>query len=525
TIVGAFQPSLSEFSKINVKPEAPKHNFSPQNLQFSTLDKVISTQADLELISPDFRQPTEKQNTFRNYVKAGIGTNISPLFLFQHHSKLSKETSFDFGIQHLSSWTTIPDYAPSDWMKNQFSTDVKHAFTDHILHTGLTYNYNTNRYYGFKPEDFPSVTILKDTIAQKYQNIGFHSELASNYKDVSKLHHAIGVNYNYFSDYYKAREHFFELNGQLRKDYEWFDFDGTQTTALEVVTGYYANSDSLNKTNNFFFGALPSLTLKGSFYEVQAGVRMNFLNDTSSHFYVYPKISGKLLMFDQKLAFFAGIDGNSNRSNLFEITDINPFLMSGQQTWWTNSRFIFDAGFKTAVIKNLDLYFGLRFEDNNSEGFYVTDTSTMLKNTYTVVYDDLKEMIYLAQASYKLSNKLLISTLIEYSQREMTNLSHAWNKANFEMNVKARYQFDEKLNFSTEMFFQGKRYAPTYINGIETAIELKPVADINIISEYAINQQFAVFAQVNNLLHDKYERFHNYPVQGIQLIIGMNLKF
>lgn len=525
TIFSSFQPSLQEFSKINIKPEPPTTYFETLETEFPSVEKVMSTSAELELISPLLARTKDNQNEYRNYVKAGLGSFISPFFFFMHHSNLSKETSLDLSIQHLSSWIKVKDYAPSDWMQNAFSLGLNHAFSNHSLRSDLYYKYNSNRYYGFKPDDFPENDFIKSDLAQSYQNIGFSTVLKSNYKDVNMLHHEISLKYNYLTDHFTAREHSFNLKGDLQKNFDWFRYDGNQTTGIEINTGYYANNDSVSKSTDFLLGLMPTLRLSGSFYEINAGLRLNYLNDSSAHFYAYPVLSGKLFMFDQRVEMYALMDGDLNRQSLYQMTDYNPFLRSGEAAYWSNTRFLFKTGIKTGIIKNLDLHFGLQFNEIDNAGFYITDTTTPFQNTLKVVNDNVNLLTFVGELSYKLSNKFMIASKLQVDKYEPTTLTRAWHTPSFQMNLRANYQFDEKLRFLSEMIFQGHRYAPYYMGGIEKIMDLKPVADINIGSEYAISEQFTVFVQINNLLHNKYERYYNYPVQGIQLFAGMSLKF
>ncbi|MDO8896751.1 MAG: TonB-dependent receptor, partial [Bacteroidales bacterium] len=158
-------------------------------------------------------------------------------------------------------------------------------------------------------------------------------------------------------------------------------------------------------------------------------------------------------------------------------------------------------------------------------GFFIPDTSTVFQNTLTVTFDNIKKLRFSGEASYKLTNKINIGTRLLFDQYTMDSLTKAWHMPGFQMHFIAGYQFDEKLRLKSELMFQDKRYAPSYVNGIENLVALKPVTDINLGAEYAINEQFTVFAQVNNLLHNRYERYYMYPVQGIQLFAGMSLRF
>jgi outer membrane receptor protein involved in Fe transport len=42
---------------------------------------------------------------------------------------------------------------------------------------------------------------------------------------------------------------------------------------------------------------------------------------------------------------------------------------------------------------------------------------------------------------------------------------------------------------------------------------------------YRINDQFTVFAKGNNLFNQDYQRYLNFPVQGVQVLAGATYQF
>ena len=57
------------------------------------------------------------------------------------------------------------------------------------------------------------------------------------------------------------------------------------------------------------------------------------------------------------------------------------------------------------------------------------------------------------------------------------------------------------------------------------AEKLKPVIDLKIGGEYALNDDFDIYGEIGNLLHDKYCRFYDKPSYGIQFSAGMKYRF
>lgn len=525
TIIGSFEPSLRPAQKIRFEPETPANILHNLPAEIKGIDRLIHTNSMIGPISPLTILPKEKDFSNSNYLKAGIGSLASPVFMFFHNSKLSRQTAFHAGIEHLSSWIRIKDYAPSDWMKNQFSTGVSHDFSNHSLATELFYKRNHHRYYGFKPDDFPGLSLVNDSIAQQYQHYGLKAKLQSSYRDPLALHHALTLEYGRFTDHYSNFENGIEINANVNKNFDLFRFGGIQTLALDLHSSMYNSGDSSLKTNDFFIGLLPKIELKGSFYQLGAALRFEYLNDSAGNAFLYPKLWGRLLILDQKLEFYADMDGGHQRQSLFNIIQFNPFIHPGASSWWENSAFKFETGIKTGLINNMDIRIGLRFDELKNKGFFVTDTTSLFHHQLATTFDNGSRLQFLSEISYKLSNQWSASLTLQYQSFQLDNIDEAWHEPKLLLNLHLGHQWNDRWYFASVVNYESERYAPTFNAGIQNIHSLKPVVDMNLYARYTLNEQLALFGSLNNLFHQRYERYYNFPVQGIQLFAGISLKF
>ena len=56
-------------------------------------------------------------------------------------------------------------------------------------------------------------------------------------------------------------------------------------------------------------------------------------------------------------------------------------------------------------------------------------------------------------------------------------------------------------------------------------MKLDAYLDANVHLGYRVDERLSIFAKGSNLLSDNYERWFNYPVQGIQGLLGATYKF
>ena len=75
------------------------------------------------------------------------------------------------------------------------------------------------------------------------------------------------------------------------------------------------------------------------------------------------------------------------------------------------------------------------------------------------------------------------------------------------------------------MFYVGER-KDQYLNGfILESLTLDGYVDANIHAGYRFSERLSFFVKGSNLLSDNYTKWANYPVLGIQGVLGATYKF
>lgn len=524
TIVGSYQPTVKEASKINFNPAEPESKLHSVDFDFTDPGYRLSLAIEPPLLAYLQAKTDEKTVTYRNYLKAALGTNLSPVFMFRHHSALSKKTSFDLGLNHESTWTNIKDFSNSTWMQNNAAATLVTEISDYIWQNSVEYRHNWLHYYGFKSSEYADSLYTKDELTQHYQRIHIATDLKSNYKNSKRLNHQFGIAYNQFADRYQNTENLVRFKAGLNKTYDWFNIDGEQVMLLDANFDFLSATDSLNGIRGLYGEINPKLQLNGSFYALETGLLFGFGNDTAAFFHLHPQLSGKLFVFDSKVEIYAGFEGMRHLNTLESITRNNPFVKPGQDRWWTNTTHDFKAGIKTGAIPNTDLHLGIQYRQIEHGGFFVTDTTSLLKNQMTVLWDDYKLLSFIAQASFHHKNKLVSSLLFQYNQYTMKQLEKPWHMPEIEAGYSLAWQYNDSWNFNAGLIVWAERFAPA-IQPSDDFLRLRPAIDLNLKTSYQISRQFGIFAQLSNVFNNRYERYHNYPVQGAQLFAGMSLQF
>ena len=151
TIEGTYRPKVNKVNKLLLRPNAPTSTISFPDTEVQPMETNRKFDIDLDKINPlalSLKNTTDVAPA-ENFLMAGIGTRISPLFLYKHNSMLTKNTGIGVGVKHFSSWLNIKDYAPSGFMNNAFDVSVTTKEFDNLQLGGKVYYKNdVCHYYG-----------------------------------------------------------------------------------------------------------------------------------------------------------------------------------------------------------------------------------------------------------------------------------------------------------------------------------------------------------------------------------------
>ena len=535
TIEGTYRPKVNKVDKIMIKAETPKQSFEMPSAEVKVLDIEHRFPLELDRVSALNYNGKNAQTpeAAKNFLMAGFGSRISPVFLYKHNSNLTKNLALGVGVKHYSSWLDIAEYAPSSFMNNTFDFGLTSTkFNNLQLGGGLYYKYDMCHYYGIKVDDVPAGFSIETMAPQQtYNTVGATFNLTSTNTRNGEFVHDLGLNYHYlFDEVCAVQEHAARLDYDLGYvDSWWGSKDHPQKVGVALSTQAGRNYDG---NERLIFKVNPYFEMKGAFYRLHLGVRMDGALDyetTNRLLTVHPDLKGSLLVLDNKLEFYAGLNGGRKLYTYRDLVEENPFVCSQMDMRVTTEKLGFDGGVRAHVMPSMDIHVGVRYRQTENDLFYREKIHALGGGYpycgYAPVYDETRHVNVLADLRWLVTDKLTMDAGFAYHNYQMTNESHPWYRPATEGNLKLDYRLDEHWNFNTSLLYQGGRYAQSYDNGPCEEVRMKDVFDLGLGADYRVNDQLAVFVKANNILHQKYQLYYNYPVQGIQLFAGLKMRF
>ena len=561
TVEGKYRPKVNKVNKLTLQPETPQPSYELPSTEINLKDANRKFTLDLEKIAPTaFAAKNDKLvSPTKNFLMAGLGTRLSPIFLYKHNSTLSKTLGLGVGIKHNSSWLNIKDYAPSGFMNNAFDINLTTSkFDGFQVDGGVYYKNDMYHYYGLNRSEFP-VTLTDAQIEalcprQTYNTIGGHIGLSSTSTRMGELSHSGSLDYHYTFDAFEAKEHAVDLKYGIGYTQNWWgDKTHPQKAGLDLGFQYDGFMLADNETENrILFKVNPFLEMSDEFYKLHLGVRIDGTTNVvleDKFLAIRPDLSGSIFVFNKRLEFYAGLNGGRKLLRFSEIVEENPFYSCSYVPNHSfgvfrsqNIKFGFEGGVRTNIVDIVDLHLGVRYRHAENDPFYhqkkatvalpiTTGTQFPIWNSYELIYDETRTVSVLANARARLRNSLTADMGFAYNNCTPTTEEYAWYRPTTESKLKLTYDLNDKLSFNSALLYQGGRYAKVWNDAMDwqepyyTTEKLKNVFDLSFGADYKVNDQITAFALIDNVACQKYQLYYNYPVTGLQFFGGVKLKF
>ena len=550
TVEGKYRPKVNKVSKLQLTPETPQPSYNFPSTEVNPMEAKQKFALDLEKISPTaYAAKDDKLVTpTENFIMAGLGTNLSPLFLYKHNSMLTKTLGLGVGVKHNSSWLNIKDYAPSSYMNNAFEVNLTTSkFNGFQLDGGVYYKNDMYHFYGINLAENPLTEEQIAFYAPKitYNKLGGHFGLASSTTRIGELSHDAYLDYFYLFD----REHNIDLGYSLGyAENFWGDKSHPQKIGVDLGFQYdycIGQGENLFNVDRILFKVNPFFEMSDEFYRLHLGVRLDGATHGSEEeklLAVRPDLSGSLFVLDKKLEFYAGLNGGRKLLRFSDIVEDNPFLspMCNPSLAIQNVKLGFDGGVRTNIMEIVDLHLGVRYRHTDKDPlfvYHIPEANSVpsgydpILNTFDIVYDETQWVTVMANARVRMRNSLTADLGFAYNSCKPTVEEYAWYRPTTEGKLKLTYDYDDKLAFNTTLLYQDGRYAKVWDGVVDwqnfnfTAEKLKDVLDLSLGVDYKVNDQITAFALLDNVAHQKYQLYYNYPVTGIQFFAGVKLRF
>lgn len=530
--------------RIATNPKIMDTVFPNPTANFPLLAMNYAPEVSVKPIPAATIKTTEKLSQIYNgYARIGIGSIFMPLAEVYYNNTRSRKFNYGFHAQHLSSFGRMKDYAPANYDRSNFRAFGGVNEKKYDWSGELNYNNRGLHFYGF-----PNENANADSIAQRFNTIGFKGQYSSHKHDSLGVNWRAGLEYRHFNDRkpqidsiadWRGRENYFALSGGA-----WFrwgnEIFGANADLKFNGYKYGIENDSLSLidtgivTKNTLFSLRPYITTysKNKRLKATIGVDITANAAAKTRMYLYPNAEVKYSMFDNILIPYAGVRGGMTQQSFKSLTDVNEFALSNLDIRNEHKALEGYLGLKGTLSKRIGFNVSASFGNVKDKALFVTDTLYSGRNRFAVIYDTMNIAQVEGALYYQMTEKTKIDVIGRYFSYNARNNTYAWNLPQVQFIVRGSYNLYDKFLFNLDVNLEGGRRALLYAKEDGATEEnnqfSKPlgfVADANLGVEYRYNKRISAFINLNNLAAQRYKRWYSYPVQGFQVMGGVTFRF
>jgi len=549
TIYGSSRPVTGEALKINRKPQLPSLEMSTTSVISNFTDIKVPTSIQLKEIRPASHIPAAQQTpVWKNLLTLGLGSRISPLLDYFYSGGKPKGHRLTVRLLHHSSFLNIKDYLPSPYTYSKAGIGYDKYFPYHVLAIQGNYRISSNRYYGYNTKgDTLNYDKNDARLKQYYQVASIGIKFASNYRSAYRLNHLFRANGYYLSDKHGMSETNAHFDFDLYKGFRVSEIFNHQQLGIEGGFDYFKNkatglSQNYQTQQDYFARLLPYFDARYGMFSFKAGLNFEWLQQTSGKLHFYPYLFVNVNVAPGIFSFFGGIDGGLKKNAYLNLSRENPYLGSLQNNFlWENTQLEAFGGFRGNIARHFGFEFragyrkfeNMAFFDHPSFLFgpYLTSTSSYspFKNKFHVFYVNGHVFNLNGSLTYAGIPNLNLWLKGEYNSYSLENDAKPLYKPLFSIQLGASYLINRKIKPWVEIYYMGQRWAAHYFPGFynipSPQYYLSGYFDINIGADYHIDKHLTGFIRVTNLLNKQYFRFDEYPVAGLEIMVGIRYRF
>jgi hypothetical protein len=538
-VVKPYTPTISDAFKVkeipilndsdNSKKEEIKYNF----FSFPVASTFVPSKGRAANVDK-----SQAEKLFKNFANLGLGNYTSlnaELFVTEN---ISDHEYIGGMFRHLSSQGGIKNVPLNN---NFYSTSLDLTYGNQL--DNLTWisdiGYQNQMYNWFGIPDYLAQPFI-DRINPKHTFNNFY--IGTNLSFTDSFINEASLKYNRFWDARGSVENRFYVKPS-------FEFD---LLNQRIKTNFIVDYLGGNFEKNFFgtnsikygftnFGIHPNIAVNKNDWAINLGVSVFYSADNennSSKLYVYPQVNASLKVIGDFMIFYTGIEGGLDQNSYRDFSNNNPFVSPTLAIAPTDKQFDLFAGLKGKWSNNIS--YTIRgsvqneknkplFKSNPFNMFATNTESYQFGNSFGVVYDNIKTVGLFGELKADFSIFFSIGLNGTYSQFFGTFQDEAWNLPSIKLGSNINVNITKKWFAGANVFYVGERkefkliaFEPAYIEGIQT---LKSYFDANFNIGYNHSERLTGFLKFNNIANQSYQKWLNYPVQGLQVLLGASYKF
>ncbi|MFA6128498.1 MAG: hypothetical protein WC699_14465 [Bacteroidales bacterium] len=544
-VVRPYSPTIGDAFKTRFIPKLDDSIQVPTHFDYFIQPARINPIMRLKDLDANDYKPLPPDELKPSQITVGFGNYWTPMGKLSLNTLRNQKMSLGVDASHISSqgYARMADdrkiYA--GYGDSRARVYGQRFFKKSTLASDIHFSEDHHYFYGYSTDSIGDVPVTpmnrrvtqKDSVPfQRFVNLGTKLSLRSNQKGGNGWQYRVDGGYDLSMDrvdggYDKLlrdslqMEHEGKLDLAISKELEKFSLGG------EIGGGYVYRSkrlDTLTDPESYAIARFdPWIGFDWKFIKLMGGPKVA-MGRNGGKFHFYPRLNVEINITNLMVPYF-GLNGYYENSTFRSISRENPYIAENIDVKPTNHRFIAYGGLRGRVAPSIAFNLNISWEDADSLVFFIPDVKSQLRNRFLAIYDQGSILKTGGEISLRRSENLSFILKGNYYQYDLDTLSAPWHKPGWDLNFTTRYAWKKKLVVKADLFVYGKYSVPEPDPTLGKVKEMNGLVDVNLAAEYRITPWMSAFAQVNNLISDKYFIWQNYPMQRINFLAGLSWIF
>ncbi|WP_338648618.1 TonB-dependent receptor [Flavobacterium sp. KS-LB2] len=546
-VVKPYTPKISDAFKAKEIPELDEEaNAQKEKIKYTIFSFPVASTFTPSKGKAEGVEKEKQAHLFKNYATFGVGnygTFIGELFV--NHDL--NNTDYVGGMfRHHSSEGGIQNVALEDGFYDT-SLDLMYGSNQKDVFWNLDLGYQNQIYnwYGL-PSNFASTLTPQDRTTlinginpqQTYGTISLGGNVAFNEGVLNKA----SLQYHHFSDASGSSENRFYAKPTV--EFEVMESAVKTNIIVDYVGGSfkknYSNTNSDRVKYGFTnFGIVPSFVMQEEDWTLNIGAGLFYSLDnvnSNNKFLVYPQFNASYKVVGDLMIFYAGAEGNLEQNSYMDFVNENPFLSPTLNIAPTDKQYDVFAGLKGKLTNTVSYNVKASYVNERNKALFrsndynenAANEDYAFGNSFQVMYDDMRTLNFYGELKADFSEDVSFGINGTFSSYTNDLQQEAWNLPTIKVSSNLDVNITEKWFAGANVFYVGERkdfQTNTAFSANAASVTLKSYFDVNANVGFKYSDRLTAFARANNITNNAYQKWLNYPVQGFQVILGVNYKF
>src|SRR5690606_20827280 len=445
---------------------------------------------------------------------------------------ISNEENVGFFFRHNSSQGKIKDALLDDkYYDTRLDANYANNQQDFSYGFGVGVEHQLYNWYGVPKDLFSAQQLSEIDPAHSF----FGGSLSGNIAFDNKYLDKARLKLRYLGDSYSSSE--FQVTLKPEFSFPMDNLEIRVDADVDYLAGSFdSNFEEPSSMNYGFFkaGVIPAIAFSQNDLSLSLGVGVYAGIDTKaseSDFSFYPKVNASYRL-DEAIIVDAGADGGITQNSYYNFKEENPFVSPTLFIVPTKNVYEGFAGIKGTYQSRFGYNFKASYGKDEGRALFqlnqginpINAKGYHHNNSFHVVYDDVTTLSVFGELQVTFSELFTLGVNANYFNYETESKNPAWNLPSLTASVFGNFNITDAFYGGFSLFYVGERKDGVLTFGYDE-IKLDGYADANLHLGYRMNERLSFFLRGNNLFNDKYKKWVNYQVQGIQGMIGATYKF